>query len=261
MSNELSTYEVYQATALPDVEEVISQPLSVVDSDATEKAESILLSQANKLSANLAGKEMLKSLQLQLKEARTALDKSSDELRTLQGEVSLLLEKKKDHMISLIEQKECADKDFIINQEIEKLENEQLKAEAAIEIRDAEKSLQGAKQAMGLLNRVTYCRVLRYQSTVIEIEAVLSSRLRVQLIFNLTADKNNGKLIVDGTHVDLKYVDSGTRTPDIENETSLASAYFSDIMCSGEVQGPLSEGLLSGVACPSDIPATMMRVR
>ena len=258
---EPSTPGIPQAIALADNKEVLTLPQIAADTNTTEKAESALLSQTNKMSANLAGKEMLRTLQIRLKEARTALDKSSEELRTLQGEMSLILEKKKDHMISLIEQKECSDKDLILNQEREKLESEQLKAEAAIEIRDAEKSLQGVKQAMGLLNRVTYCRVLRYQSTVIEIEAVLSSRLRVQLIFNLTGDKNTGKLLVDGTHVDLKYVDSGNRTPEIENETSLASAYFSDIMCSGEVQGPLCEGLLSAVACPSDIPAAMMRVR
>jgi hypothetical protein len=41
----------------------------------------------------------------------------------------------------------------------------------------------------------------------LKVEAVLSARLRVQLFFNMFLDADTNRLVVNGTHVDLKYIE------------------------------------------------------
>ena len=232
-----------------------------LERSAAEATETALLLSKKRASANMAGRVQLKALQTQLKAAREQLDRSAEELRVLQKEICIIQESKKDFMVSLVEQREAADRDSTIQQEKERAEAALAEFKAAEEIQAAEKEYLAVKQGVGLLNRLTYCRVLSYQSTSIEIEAVLSSNLRVQVLFTLSVDKSSGLLSVDGTHVDLKYVtDSSANSSGQDSETALANAYFTDILCSETVQGPLSEGFLSQVAYPADIPAAMQRV-
>ena len=220
----------------------------------------------------LEGRMKLKALQNILKNTRNNLDESANELRSLQENVSNNLEFKKDFMIAMIVEKEKNEKELqmIINKE--KSDLELIEKRTAHELLTAKKELSNIKQNLGLLNRLTYCRVLTYQSNCIEIEAVLSTKLRVQILFYLSLDKRANKLIVDGAHVDLKYIDpsglSGkTITFDPNNrenwdsDTMLANAYFLDVLCSDDVSGPLSEEVLSKVTHPSDIPSIMQKVR
>ena len=161
------------------------------------------------------------------------------------------------------------DRACVIRKEREAAEVEIMRNAAASELLSVERVYLSSKQGVGLLNRLTYCRVLSYLSTVIELEAVLSPKLRIQLLFHLTTDGSEGKLIVDGTHVDLKYADTcpvstvpRAVTSDTywDRETVLANIFFSDVMCSERVHGPLSEGFLSNVLSPADIPPVIRRV-
>ena len=227
----------------------------------------ILASTSKRTNANLAGKIQLRDLRLKIEEARRQLDSCEQNLHALQSEVSAMLESKKDRAVSLLEQRVEEDRACAIRKEREAAEIEIMKNAAASELLTVEKAYLTSKQGVGLLNRLTYCRVLSYLSSVIELEAVLSPKLRVQLLFHLSSHGGAGKLIVDGTHVDLKYTDAGpvstaSRADTYwDRETILANIFFSDVMCSETVQGPLSEGLLSLVLCPADIPAVMRRVR
>jgi hypothetical protein len=227
----------------------------------------ILASTSKKTNANLAGKIQLRDLRLQIEEARRQLDSCEQNLHALQSEVSAILESKKDQAVSLLEQRVEEDRACALRKDREAAEMEIMKNAAASELLSVEKAYLTSKQGVGLLNRLTYCRVLSYLSSVIELEAVLSPKLRVQLLFHLSNHGGAGKLIVDGTHVDLKYTDAGpvstaSRADTYwDRETILANIFFSDVMCSETVEGPLSEGLLSLVLCPADIPAVMRRVR
>ena len=220
---------------------------------------------------SVEGKKKLKELQTLLENARKNLISSAEILRATQEKVSSNLEIKKDSMIAMILQKETNERELKISAEKEKNELALIESKAAHDLLIAKKELHNVKQSLGLLNRLTYCRVLSYQSTFIEIEAVLSSQLRIQIIFHLSLDESNGKLAVDGAHVDLKYLDPQGLTVKITNtekkkiqewnsDTMLANAYFSDVMCSDDVSGPLSEVMLSQVLCPADIPSVMQRV-
>ena len=51
-----------------------------------------------------------------------------------------------------------------------------------------------AQQACALMNRLTYCRLLAYQSSRIDVEAVLSARVRVLVSFTLSLDPTTGKV-------------------------------------------------------------------
>ena len=221
---------------------------------------------------SLEGRRKLKELQIQLENARNDLIISAEILRATQEKVSGNLEIKKDFMIAMIVQKETNERELKISAEKEKNELALIESKAAHDLLAAKKELHNVKQSLGLLNRLTYCRVLSYQSTCIEIEAVLSSQLRIQVIFHLSMDERTFKLTVDGAHVDLKYLDPQGLTVKITNtekkkvqewdsDTMLANAYFSDVMCSDDVSGPLSEIMLSQVICPADIPLVMQRVR
>ena len=220
---------------------------------------------------SVEGRKKLKELQTLLENARKNLISSAEILRATQEKVSSNLEIKKDSMIAMIVQKETNERELKISAEKEKNELALMESKAAYDLLTAKKELHNVKQSLGLLNRLTYCRVLSYQSTCIEIEAVLSSQLRIQIIFHLSLDESNGKLYVDGAHVDLKYLDPQGLTVKITNtdkkkiqewdsDTMLANAYFSDVMCSDDVSGPLSEVMLSQVLCPADIPSVMQRV-
>jgi hypothetical protein len=227
----------------------------------------ILASTSKRTNANLAGKIQLRDLRLKIEEARRQLDSCEQNLHALQSEVSAILESKKDRAVSLLEQRVEEDRACALRKDREAAEMEIMKNAAASELLTVEKAYLTSKQGVGLLNRLTYCRVLSYLSSVIELEAVLSPKLRVQLLFHLSSHGGAGKLIVDGTHVDLKYTDAGPVSTASkadtywDRETILANIFFSDVMCSETVQGPLSEGLLSLVLCPADIPAVMRRVR
>ena len=229
---------------------------------------------AKKSKANLAGRTQLRDLRLKIEEAQRQLDSCGHTLHALQNEVSAILEKKKDQAVSLLERRVEEDKASVMRKDVEAAELEIMRNAAASELLCVERAYLISKQGVGLLNRLTYCRVLSYLSTVIELEAVLSPKLRIQLLFHLSTDKSTGKLIVDGTHVDLKYADANpgsavlsnavTVTNDIstysDRETVLADIFFSDVMCSDTVHGPLSEEFLSLVLCPADIPLVMRRV-
>ena len=227
----------------------------------------ILASTSERTNANIAGKIQLRDLRLKIVEARRQLDSCEQNLHALQSEVSAILESKKDQAVSLLEQRVEEDRACALRKDREAAEMEIMKNAAASELLSVEKTYLTSKQGVGLLNRLTYCRVLSFLSSVIELEAVLSLKLRVQLLFHLSSHGGAGKLIVDGTHVDLKYTDAGpvsaaSRADTYwDRETILANIFFSDVMCSETVQGPLSEGLLSLVLCPADVPAVMRRVR
>jgi hypothetical protein len=250
---------VAAAAAMADSAKIEAE--RALERSAAEATETALLLSKRRASANMAGRVQLKALQSQLKAAREQLDRSAEELRGLQKEIFLIQESKKDFLVSLVELREAADRDTTILQEKERAETALAELKAAAEIQAAEKEYLAVKQGVGLLNRLTHCKVLSYQSTCIEVEAVLSSNLRVQVLFTLSVDKTSGVLSVDGTHVDLKYVTDPSASGRIQDsETALASAYFTDILCSEKVQGPLSEGYLSLVAYPADVPAAMQRV-
>jgi hypothetical protein len=252
---------VEDATAAAVADSARLEAERALEQSVREATATALLLSKRRERANMAGRVQLKALQTQLKAAREQLDRSAEELRVLQKEIFVIQESKKDFMVSLVEQREAADRDSTILQEKERAEASLAEFKAAAEIQAAEKEYLAVKQGVGLLNRLTHCKVLSYQSTCIEVEAVLSPNLRVQVLFTLSMDKTNGVLSVDGTHVDLKYVTDSSPSGRIHNsETALASAYFTDILCSEKVQGPLSEGYLSLVAYPADIPAAMQRV-
>ena len=238
-------------------------------SKAAETAMALMKSRRAAVSSAsmLAGRAQLKALQADLMNARIQLDSSADNLRDLQEEVSVSLELKKDQMIAMVEQREATARDIVLMEENEKAKLALVESEALEGIRLVEKSLHEVKQSVGLLNRLTYCRAVTYQSTCIEVEAVLSARLRVQVMFNLSLDQGTDRLSVDGTHVELKYVDTSEsrsavaiKQGDWDSETKFANAYFIDVMCSDEISGPLSESMLTLVACPADIPPTLQRV-
>ena len=238
-------------------------------SKAAETAMALMKSRRAAVSSAsmLVGRAQLKALQADLMNARIQLDSSADNLRDLQEEVSVSLELKKDQMIAMVEQREATARDIILMEENEKAKLALVESEALEGIRLVEKSLHEVKQSVGLLNRLTYCRAVTYQSTCIEVEAVLSARLRVQVMFNLSLDQGTDRLSVDGTHVELKYVDTSEsrsavaiKQGDWDSETKFANAYFIDVMCSDEISGPLSESMLTLVACPADIPPTLQRV-
>ena len=238
------------------------------EQEQEQEADAIIIAcNAKKSKANLAGRIQLRDLRLKIEEAQRQLDSCGHTLHALQNEVSAILENKKDQAVSLLEQRVEEDKASAIRKDREAAEMEIMRNAAASELLCVERAYLISKQGVGLLNRLTYCRVLSYLSTVIELEAVLSSKLRVQLLFHLSTDKCTGKIVVDGTHVDLKYADANpvsSVTNDIstysDRETVLADMFFSDVMCSDTVHGPLSEEFLSLVLCPADIPLVMRRV-
>ena len=260
------------ATTCPADIEVKANNLCAMRSGQEQEQEQeanaiIIACTAKKSKANLAGRTQLRDLRLKIEEAQRQLDSCEHTLHALQNEVSAILENKKDQAVSLLEQRVEEDKASAIRKDREAAEMEIMRNAAASELLCVERAYLSSKQDVGLLNRLTYCRVLSYLSTVIELEAVLSPKLRVQLLFHLSTDKKAGKLIVNGTHVDLKYADAnpvsavtnGTYSYS-DRETVLADIFFSDVMCSDTVHGPLSEEFLSLVLCPADIPLVMRRV-
>lgn len=107
------------------------------------------------LNVNFHEKKKLKELQISLKLASVELNRNNDELKGLQD--SILLSTKNRHT-NLIKQQEHIE----IEEKNRKLEILLLQENSSRELLAAEKRLQSMHHTIGLLNRLSYCRVLRY---------------------------------------------------------------------------------------------------
>ena len=134
--------------------------------------------------------------------------------------------------------------------------------EAARTARD----LHEVTQNTGLLNRLTYCRLLTYQSSRVEVEAVLSECVRVQVVFTLSLDARSGKLSVDGSDASLKYpqlaagAGAGASASAMDGESTLAKAFYDEVLCSDAADAPLSVQALAALESPADIPPALQRI-
>jgi hypothetical protein len=106
-------------------------------------------------------------------------------------------------------------------------------------------ALEDANLTIDILNRLSYCRIRKYKSNIIEVETALSGSYRIVIEFTLTFD-------------DTSFVASTTRRVssiaiEVEekgsdrNELNLARLYFAKVLCSNELEGPLSGCVLDAV--------------
>jgi ribosomal protein L30E len=119
-------------------------------------------------------------------------------------------------------------------------------------------ALMDMKQNIGLINRLSYCRVVEYTTSSIKVDVILAVNVSVKPSFRLqpSADSEEGALEVVGTEADLSVPSDFPR----DREVLLASAFFSSILCSNESLGPLSERMLVRLGRPSDIPIVLHQV-
>jgi hypothetical protein len=253
--------------------------------------------------------DQLRELQAQILSARSALEASREELFAVQEQVSTTLEDHKNRQVKLAE-----DTVGILNAAEEAKHRRKAERDAADErlskeLQSVKKEIHDLNQSIGVVNRMTYCRVLGYQSSGIKIEAALSPQLRATIDFRMSMTPSNsttsattstsittsddtataaaatevstattsktgttGVLVVDGTDVELHVTDAHTPSLPLpfplpldsshcSRETLLANAFFSLILGSSEISGPLSEKVLANVEEPRQIPDVMRKVR
>jgi hypothetical protein len=178
-------------------------------------------------------------------------------LRGLQNDVSTALEAKKNHAVALLEERLEADKTAVLLKEREDTALALAQMKATVALKEAQKGLNSVVQSIGLLNRLSYCKILSYQSSLIEVEAVLSTSVRVQISFNLSLTEGD-VLQVMSTSVALKQDDKTKAS--IDSDSALAKSFYSNVMCSEELLGPLSQRNLSSVTAPADVRTALRTI-
>jgi len=255
------------AALFPDPHPPLAAAAAEMQVKAAEHAEKVLALKARRLHAAApsaavqAARAQLRETQRQVAAARAALAARHEECKAAQEQLRQLQEARKNRLVARADAQESAEKAAAALEARVRAETAKAQAAADAEAARATRELQEVAQNTGLLNRLTYCRLLTYQSSRVEVEAVLSERVRVQVVFTLSLDAATGKLSVDGSDVTLKQqAAAGAGAGAVDGESALAKAFFDEVLCSDAAGAPLSVQALAALESPADIPPALQRI-
>ena len=217
--------------------------------NASEDSSRALLSAAEEPPPKAAVQARCSELQATISAARQALEVNKQTLDQLNEVSSQLLEDRMNTIVSITSAKLGGSASSSSRASSNVDPEEQLAAVRQRELAALDQQIADAKEASGVLNRLSYTRLVTYTSSCIEIEAVLSQRVRAQVMFKLASSEEGG-MLVDNVFVELKSDGSA------DAESLLANAYFATVLCAADIAGPLSERVLGAIVgqSPAEIP-------
>ena len=267
----VNTWHMFETEVLKHASEDIIQATELLKSQIqTKNNNKILLGKSLPIttvsqSTSSSLYNELMGIKKQIEEESLKLSTSNLELIKLEKDLFDCQENRKNQVIELLENKDLIEqkKSLLIEKKTKELSV--LEEDSKIRVKTVQKLLQEVSQNCSLLNKLTYYRLVKYQSTGIEIEVVLSPKVRIQILFHMMFDNDYGKLLVTKTDVSLKQIVTkdnfvNTNNNDDDSETSLAKRYFTDFMSSEMKLSPLSQQALASVNSPSDIPPVLLTV-
>jgi len=214
------------------------------------------------------------AMQARIRSSRAALEASKSQLAAVGEATSAIIESHRGHVVGLAD---------------EAAKHTAFKAEAAILARmqrhedsllEAHRGVDRVRTLVDVVNRLTFCRTRSYTTSGIEIEVSLSSLLRATIMFHVAAQDREAmapelglggaggvpSLVVSHTSVEIEKTEraggsSSSASFNLEEcERDLAEAFFVQVLCNDEIDGPLSMRSLERVMEPKDIPVAMRRV-
>jgi hypothetical protein len=191
------------------------------------------------------------AMQTRIRDARAALEASKERLAAVGESTSLLLEGHRERMVGMTsasDRRVAFNAEALVIARMQQHDNDLLTAHRGVD---------RIRKLIDVVNRLTYCRTRAYTTSGIEIEVMLCSALKVTLFFHLALDEQGQQLVVTGTdaRIEKTEVPGGDRTRD------MAEAYLMQVLCSDEIDGPVSPRALGEVSEPKDIPAAIRKVR
>ena len=191
------------------------------------------------------------AMQTRIRVARAALEASKERLAAIGESTSLLLEGHRERLVGMTS---ASDRRIAFNAEAQVIARMQ---QHDNDLLTAHRGVDRVRKLIDVVNRLTYCRTRAYTTAGIEIEVMLCSALKVTLFFHLALDEQGQQLVVTSTdaRIEKTEVPGGDRTRD------MAEAFMMQVLCSDEIDGPVSPRALAEVSEPKDIPAAIRKVR
>lgn len=127
----------------------------------------------------------------------------------------------------------------------------------------AEENLLELKSSVNVINRLTYCRILKYSTEQIVVETILSTQLRMTMIFNLSAgtDEDEHKFHISNLAIDLDIRNNGSSSSVASSrDTVLANSYFANVLGADDISGPVSPVMLNDIKYPHQIPSLLTKL-
>eukprot|EP00602_Paraphysomonas_sp_CaronLab_P007566 CAMPEP_0185021994 /NCGR_PEP_ID=MMETSP1103-20130426/4696_1 /TAXON_ID=36769 /ORGANISM="Paraphysomonas bandaiensis, Strain Caron Lab Isolate" /LENGTH=1963 /DNA_ID=CAMNT_0027553841 /DNA_START=9 /DNA_END=5900 /DNA_ORIENTATION=+ len=202
--------------------------------------------------------EQINAMKKRLDDAKKQYEQKRMQVQELRDSVSILVQQKKDRLIELANQssnEQHSDVESAVNTIDEEVEK------AEIDIEDIQSRI-------GVINNITWCRILSYKTSEISVRVFVTKDVTVDMTFYMG--------MVDG-HLSVTHFES---TPSFaahvaptrnsmgeesfallqSEETKLAAAYYVDFLSSSYRDGPLSDASLQLVNKPADIPKLLQQV-
>jgi hypothetical protein len=201
----------------------------------------------------------LECLKRCIQETSERIRTKTTQLKNIKSEVSILLERKKNEVVSTV-----ADKVSVDSQSKSAIEQRILNGTSKSENPDL--SICELEKHIIILNKLSYCRIVSYKSSEILLNAVLLPSAKVSLRFNVREDfKSKNELLIDDINIELLLLEYDTLHSQnekyvVEREMKLGAAYFANVLGCDEVFGCLSAVTLQNLTKPCDIPDLIHKV-
>lgn len=189
---------------------------------------------------------LLLANQERIQNARLNIEKAKMQAEELEDSTSSILEQRKDTLVRLA-------RDFSHSTANDQHRERRL-IEQQKELSQEHVALLQVQHAIGIIDRMSYFRTVRYQVNSIEVEVALTNKVRASVTFKL--DICNKCLVVD--NIEVETVQYGDVVSDSASE--LALAFFTQVLCNNAQNGPLSDGALAQIDACTEIPPLLQSV-